>query len=223
MRENFSPKMATRIGLISDVHARPEPLREALEIFQRERVDDIICLGDIAGYYAGLKPCIDLLQQHRCKTIIGNHDEKFLQSDESDGESNEREFLGALPRFLKLELGGMSLYAVHAQPPEETHGGIKLLDQYGEMIEARKTEWSQKLEHFPADVLLVGHTHQVFAEKLGELLVVNPGSTAFNHSCMILSLPDCALQTFALEQKSIIKSWNFGRMFGAKEPYPTAH
>jgi predicted phosphodiesterase len=45
-------------------------------------------------------------------------------------------------------------------------------------------------------VLVVGHTHQVFAETVGGVLVVNPGSSAFNHSCAILSLPDCTYRCF---------------------------
>ncbi len=37
-----------KIGLISDVHATPDPLREALSIFQKEDVDISLCAGDIA-------------------------------------------------------------------------------------------------------------------------------------------------------------------------------
>jgi putative phosphoesterase len=66
-----------------------------------------------------------------------------------------------------------------------------------------------ELEH---DVLIVGHTHQVYAERLGEVFVVNPGSSVFNHSCMILSLPDLSVQTFALQNKEIVKCWNFGML-----------
>ena len=41
--------MSTRIGLISDVHATPEPVAEALALFKSQAVDEIFCLGDIAG------------------------------------------------------------------------------------------------------------------------------------------------------------------------------
>ena len=211
--------MTTRIGLISDVHASPAPLREALQIFQREQVDDIFCLGDIAGYFDGLQPCIELLQQYHCKTIIGNHDESFVQSP-LGCDSASAEYLAALPRFLQLEIEGQCIYLVHAQPPDGTHGGIKLLDQHGGIIDERKQEWTNKLRGFPCDVLIVGHTHQVFAELLGDLLVLNPGSAPFNHSCMILDLPDGSVQIHALEQKSVVRSWNFGRLFHGDDPYP---
>jgi predicted phosphodiesterase len=58
----------------------------------------------------------------------------------------------------------------------------------------------------------VGHTHQVYAEQLGKVFVVNPGSSIFNHSCMILSLPDLQLQTFSLGGQEIVKCWNFSML-----------
>jgi putative phosphoesterase len=101
---------------------------------------------------------------------------------------------------------------VHANPPAEQHGGIKLLDQQGEIRQDRIDEWSITLEEFEYDVLIVGHTHQVYAEQLGEVFVINPGSTVFNHSCMILSLPDLTVQTYSLGNREIIKCWNFSML-----------
>jgi putative phosphoesterase len=206
--------MTTRIGLISDVHSSPEALAEALQIFAEKQVDDIICAGDIAGYYDGLLPTIHLLAGSKCKTIVGNHDQSWLQentAEQGDGDSSEiRNYLQQLPQTLQLSIEGKRLFVVHANPPSEQHGGIKLRNRYGEMVEERKTEWSQLLVDFEYDVLIVGHTHQVYAEQMGPVLVVNPGSVAFNHSCMILSLPDLRVETYALGDREIIRCWNFG-------------
>ena len=204
--------MTTRIGLISDVHCSPEPLAEALELFSREKVDDIICCGDIAGYYDSLEPTIELLARSNCKTIVGNHDQGYLEKTPQDGESSIRTYLQNLPQTLDLEIEGKRIYVVHANPPSEQHGGIKLLDQQGETRQDRIDEWTMTLSELEHDVLIVGHTHQVYAERLGEVFVVNPGSSVFNHSCMILSLPDLSVQTFALQNKEIVKCWNFGML-----------
>ena len=204
--------MTTRIGLISDVHSTPDPLAEALELFSNEKVDDIICCGDIAGYYDSLEPTIELLARSNCKAIVGNHDQGYLEKTPQDGESSIRAYLQNLPQTLDLEIEGKRIYVVHANPPSEQHGGIKLLDQQGETRQDRIDEWSMALSGFAHDVLIVGHTHQVYAERLGEVFVVNPGSSVFNHSCMILSLPDLSVQTFALQNKEIVKCWNFGML-----------
>lgn len=204
--------MTTRIGLLSDVHSSPLPLGQALEIFRSENVDEIICAGDIAGYYDTLAPTIELLVQSNCRAIIGNHDQSYLEKAPSEEDSSIRAYLQNLPQTLYFEIEQKRVSVVHANPPAEQHGGIKLLDQQGEIRQDRKDEWTEALKGLEYDVLIVGHTHQVYAEQLGEVFVINPGSTVFNHSCMILSLPDLSVQTFALGNREIIKCWNFSML-----------
>ena len=204
--------MTTRLGLVSDVHSSPEPLRQALEIFKREQVDDIICAGDIAGYYDTLEPTIALLREYDCKTIIGNHDQSFLEKTSEDQYPEARAWLQNLPETLELEIEGKKILVVHANPPSEQHGGIKLVDQFDKLIPERLDLWRETLADYSMDVLIVGHTHQVYAEQLGEVFVVNPGSSVFNHSCMILSLPDLEVQTYALEDQAIIRCWRFSML-----------
>ena len=214
--------MPTKIGLVSDVHASPEPLKQALEIFAQEKVSKIICIGDIAGYFDQLAETIDLLKNHGCETIIGNHDQSFMEDNPDAKTSPEYRYLQALPETLEYHIEGKSIFVVHANPPSSQHGGIKLLDQDGMLIDQQKNDWIEALEDFNYDVLIVGHTHQVFAEQIGDTFVVNPGSTPLNHSCMVLSLPDLSVETFALEDQPIVKSWNFSYLFGQKARYPTA-
>jgi len=201
----------TRIGLLSDVHAKPAPVAEALSIFKREQVNSIICPGDIAGYFDGVKAVIDLLAESNCQTIIGNHDQSYIESHQEERNSAEYRFLDALPETLEYEIEGKHVYVVHAHPPASQHGGIKLLDVDGELIPEQKIYWQQALKDLDYDVLIVGHTHQVFAEQLGDVLVINPGSTQFNHTCMILTLPEMTVQTFALQGMDPVKSWNWGK------------
>lgn len=203
--------MSTRIGLLSDVHAKPAPVAEALSIFRREQVDSIICPGDIAGYFDEIKPAIELLVQSNCQAIIGNHDQAYIESHQDEKDTFEYNFLETLPETLEFNIEGKRVYVVHAHPPASQHGGIKLLDVDGELIPEQQKYWQRALTNLDYDVLIVGHTHQVFAERLGEVLVINPGSTQFNHTCMILTLPEMTVQTFALQGKDPVKSWNWGK------------
>ncbi len=205
--------MSTTIGLVSDVHSSPTPLRQALDIFEREKVDAIICAGDIAGYYDSLAPTIGLLQQSGCKTVLGNHDQIYLAGPAREDDLAVRAYLQQLPLTLNFEIEQTRLLVVHASPPAEQHGGIKLLDQQGGVIEERRQEWIANLSAVDCEVLIVGHTHQVYALQLGDVFVVNPGSSVFNHSCMILSLPDLTVQSFALGGNEIVKCWNFSMLY----------
>lgn len=201
--------MSTKIGLVSDVHATPEPLAEALAIFDREGVDQILCAGDIAGYGEALDETIGLLQGHAVLTIIGNHDRWYLENHAQQASANSCRFLKALPTFMGLNCEGRSLYMVHASPPDLDRGGIKLLNEHAQIIPEQRVLWSQHLADFGHDILIVGHTHQVFAEQLASTLVINPGSTVFNHSCAILNLPEMRLDWFALSGKEPVKTWNW--------------
>ena len=205
----------TSIGLISDVHAAAAPLDEALSIFRREAVDRIYCLGDIAGYNDELEATISLLQASGCSSIVGNHDLTYLDKtidlecvDPDDDISAS--YVMQLPAAIATVIDGKSIYMVHAEPPDACHGGIKLLDKTGALMDDRVELWKQKLADFDHDILLVGHTHQVFTETLGDTLVINPGSTAFNNCCMILHLPEMRIETFSLCGKQIEHTWNWG-------------
>ncbi len=198
------------VGLISDVHAAPEPVAEALSIFTKAGVDQVLCAGDIAGYMDQLDETIKLLVDNNCQTIMGNHDLLYLDHHDDETDNDAVKFLQQLPASFTANIAGRSIYMVHAQPPDSCHGGIKLLDKKGE-LQADKIElWTEKLKSFAYDVLVVGHTHQVYAELIGDTLVVNPGSSAFNNCCAILRLPEMTVEMFPLSGKAIEKTWNWG-------------
>ncbi len=203
--------MTTRVGLLSDVHATPGPVEEALALFVRKGVLRILCPGDIAGYGEALEETVALLQQSGCKAVAGNHDRWFVEREEE--ATSTRDYLCELPLAYTETIEGVSLYMVHASPPDSLMDGIRLLDEHGVIISGQQQAWSTRLVEFEHDLLLVGHTHQVFAERLGRPLVINPGSTVFNHSCAILHLPERRIEWYALGGRTLLRSWNWGLLY----------
>ena len=208
--------MKVKIGLISDVHATVGPLQEALRIFSEERVEAILCAGDIAGYGTQLAETVALLIKSGCRSIVGNHDLWHLSHAEDENLFNGpiEGYLRSLYGTEKLVFAGKTLYMVHASPPDSLLDGIRLLDEEGTLISRQVTDWSDTLESVRYDILVVGHTHQVFAEQLGDVLVINPGSTLFNHTCAILTLPEMQVEFIPLSGKSPLLSWNWGMLQG---------
>lgn len=201
--------MSTRIGLISDVHADTAPLRQALAIFERERVTQILCPGDVVGYGEEPEACVNLLQGCGAQVVRGNHERWFLERGE--GSAALRQWLEGLPTSLEMVIEGVRLYMVHASPPDSDMDGIKLLDERGEVLPSALWQWQQRLRGFGYELLLVGHTHQLFAEQLGEVMLINPGSSAFNHSCAVLHLPERRIDWYAVGGE-ISRVWNWGML-----------
>ena len=61
-------------AIISDIHANVEALTEVLADIKKEGADEIVCLGDIAGYGPEPLPCLDLIQKNATWSLCGNHD-----------------------------------------------------------------------------------------------------------------------------------------------------
>lgn len=202
--------MGVKIGLISDVHATPDPVQEALEIFVRAGVETILCAGDIAGYGPDLDRTVQLLVESDCRSIVGNHDLWRLDHFNPETEGASERYLRSLPTTVELCLAEKRLYMVHASPPESLLDGIKLLDVKAVMMSEQRDLWEESLKELPTDLLVVGHTHQVFAEQMGDVLVINPGSTVFNHTCAILHLPEMLVEFVPLSGQEPLLSWNWG-------------
>ncbi len=200
-----------KIGLISDVHATVAPLQEALALFRQHHVDMTICAGDTAGYAEELEQTVNLLIESQSKIIRGNHDDWFLNEPAPEEHKWIKNYFSSLPENLSLSVSGKNIYVVHASPPNSKKEGINLLDEYGHVIPEQKIKWTNSLNAFEYDVLIVGHTHQVFSEKLGETLIINPGSTKFNHACAILTLPEMTVEVLPLSNKEPVKTWNWSR------------
>jgi diadenosine tetraphosphatase ApaH/serine/threonine PP2A family protein phosphatase len=64
-----------RSAVLADIHSNLEALRAVLkDLEERGGADELWCLGDIVGYGPDPHECIQLLCQHRCVCVAGNHD-----------------------------------------------------------------------------------------------------------------------------------------------------
>jgi predicted phosphodiesterase len=63
-----------KIALISDIHANIEALEAVLADIETQKVEEVLCLGDIVGYGANPNECIDLVRKTCSLVLLGNHD-----------------------------------------------------------------------------------------------------------------------------------------------------
>jgi len=63
-----------RIGILSDIHSNLEALEVALRWLDEQKVEDIVCLGDVVGYGPNPNECVELMKKHALVSLLGNHD-----------------------------------------------------------------------------------------------------------------------------------------------------
>jgi predicted phosphodiesterase len=62
------------IAVISDIHANLEALTVVLDHIESQKVEKIICLGDILGYGPSPVQCVELIAERCAWSLMGNHD-----------------------------------------------------------------------------------------------------------------------------------------------------
>lgn len=150
-----------RFAFISDIHANLEALEAVINDIKSQRIDEIICLGDIVGYGANPNECIELIKKNCPITLLGNHDaaavdllstQNFnihakiaIEWTEQNLKSENRDYLRSLP--LKINKDDMTL--VHATPYEPNMWYyINNLD-----------DAAYNFKYFDTKICLVGHSH----------------------------------------------------------------
>lgn len=71
-----------KIAVLGDIHSNLEALKAVIEDAKSLSVTDFICIGDIVGYNADPKACIEIVREFNMEVIKGNHDH-YCSSDES--------------------------------------------------------------------------------------------------------------------------------------------
>ena len=179
-----------KIAIISDIHGNLESLTTVLNDIHDRGINKIYCLGDILAKGAHQQECADLIRKH-CEVIIkGNCDEIISMNF---GESNLRaitetdynwnrsqindetaDFFRNLPYCHEFYLSGRLIRLLHAHPEsvEKVVASIdKLENFYSLFLPSSYTSTDKK-----ADILIYGHLHTPFSQKIYNRFILNPGS-----------------------------------------------
>ncbi len=69
-----------RYGIFGDIHGNLEALQAVLNDMEQQGVTTLVCLGDIVGYGANPKECLDIIRELGCPVVMGNHDEETCEN-----------------------------------------------------------------------------------------------------------------------------------------------
>ena len=78
-----------KLAIISDIHGNFHALKKALEIIDKKKISEVICLGDLVDYGANPNECI-LHVEAKCRiSLLGNHDEAALDISQAEDHFTE--------------------------------------------------------------------------------------------------------------------------------------
>jgi putative phosphoesterase len=161
-----------RVGVVSDVHNNVEALTYALAALRHCEL--VLSLGDLISDYHVSPEIISLANAANLVGILGNHEKTILQHAGSQMRfrlaPSDLAYLEALPAGRDLDIDGRRVKVAHGSPWDDPN------DYHCVYVRAHDATALARLEVVDADVILLGHTHVAMALRMGDKLVLNPGS-----------------------------------------------
>lgn len=194
-----------KIAIISDIHGNLEALETVLLDIKKKHIDKIICLGDIIAKGTHQEECVKLIKDNCFMTVKGNNDD-FYSSDEIDLDkfreiekkrykwirsklsSESLEYLRNLPYSYEFYMSGRLVRLFHAHPEEiyKFIGNIEKVERLYELFLPSTNTLSDSL----ADIVIYGHIHTQYMQKLYNRVVINTGSVGNSYDVFRNPLKD---------------------------------
>ncbi len=108
-----------KYAILGDIHANLEALKAVLKDAEKQGATHFACTGDVVGYNADPKACLQIIRSIKCKLVQGNHDyyaacnepmelftplaQKSIRWTRKHLSSFERKLLRQLPMILDIE------------------------------------------------------------------------------------------------------------------------
>ena len=165
--------------IISDIHGNLPALQAVLK--SAGKVDKVICLGDMAGYFPYVNEVIEIISSmNNLICVMGNHDYVLVNSSETTGSrsadaalvmqrrtasDSTMRFIMNLPKTVTSEIDGSQVFLFHGTPADPLAG--------------KEPFWEDSsLRH---GIYFFGHSHKQFFKKESSrgFMAVNPGSCGF--------------------------------------------
>lgn len=175
-----------KIAVLSDIHGNAAALSAVLNDAKRMKIDHLLILGDIVGYYYHPDQVLDMLAEWNFDIIKGNH-ERILEDiinepsigaaiklkygsghEEAINKLSQKQlvFLRDLPETRSVKFDEISLLMCHGSPWSN--------DYY--IYPDCEKEIVLKCDSDLHDFVLVGHSHYAFAIRNRHSTLINPGS-----------------------------------------------
>src|SRR6266498_1153035 len=185
-----------RVAIISDMHGNDLAFEAVEADIQKQKVDQIVCLGD--AVQGGPQPAavVQRLRRLNCPVVMGNADAWLISGEETADEGISQERLIKMGEVRTWSLSKLSeddkAFILSFQPTVTLPllDDLDLLCFHGSPVSfddvilpaASEEDFQKFLGPYAGSILTGGHTHAQQIRRLGELFFFNPGSVGFAYS-----------------------------------------
>ncbi len=171
------------IYLIADIHSNYPALQSVLAEIPTDSL--ILCAGDITGYYVNPTEVCELLRGRNVHCILGNHDKYIIGSlNYPTGREGKYRVLSSRTALSAKQLKWLStlpdIISIEIDFPCSNKKNIVIDIAHGSPRNVEEYLYPDTdicfLDDYPADVLILGHTHHPMVREARNTLIVNPGS-----------------------------------------------
>ncbi len=183
-----------RSAIFGDIHANLEAFEIVLADAREQGCESFVCLGDVVGYNANPRECLEIVRSLDCPVVKGNHDsyassesslvtfnplaETAIQWTRDQLTSSEKRWLSDLP--LIMEIRGFTVVHASLDEPGDWNYVLNQLDaaasfskQTTDLCFFGHTHWARA---YIKESSIVGLPFEQLILERGRKYFINPGS-----------------------------------------------
>ena len=175
-----------KIGILADIHGNSRALREVARQARAERVEQLLVLGDMIGYYYDASDVLKELHAWPVTAIRGNHERLLAEATKDERvveiyrerygnalavalktlTTAQISWLVSLPDYATVSIDGLNIELCHGSPRDKDE--YVYPDASADLINACSLPGR--------DFILMGHTHYPMVVVRDRTCLLNPGS-----------------------------------------------
>lgn len=178
-----------KLGLVADVHGNAVAFQAVLDELDEEGIDDVVCVGSVAAPGPQPTAALDSIRGRDVTFVRGAADASLLDNGLSAGADDDAELTppAAIERWCREQLRDSDITLLrdaNGRVEFETDDGLTVACLPGEAgsrvpdltPETPADDIAALLATTDATLLVGGATHEPMTRRVGERMVVNPGS-----------------------------------------------
>lgn len=203
-----------KIAVFTDIHGNYEALKVIIEDIQKEKINNIICLGDTIGIGPNPKECLDPIIENNISMTLGNHELYYLNKElystltpeeiehqkwvSSTLNKSHYEYLKNCPLSIEKEIFNKKLLFEHFLIKDKDNYPFYPIDI------TRKSNIKEIINNTPNDYIFIGHEHNHFEKNIDNKKLICLGSSGcIKNNITKYTILDFNKETITISEKEL--------------------